>query len=246
MKQEINNEKLEGIIRKVKGLLALAEDNKNEDEAQSAFTMAQKLMIKYNIEISQVQELTKENVNKREVTAYKTLHWYERILADIIAQNFRVKHYYNSKRATGETRIKRTIIFYGLDHDIKMAHEMYILAGDALDFYSKQYVELKYSTNCFLTRNRTTTTEIKNAYMKGFLYGLKERMKQQKQELEQEYGLVVLMPVVVTEAYNELSKGFGKALALNTPSVSGDNESYRKGYEDGKSIDYSKSTIDVE
>ena len=76
MKQEINNEKLEGIIRKVKGLLALAEDNKNEDEAQSAFTMAQKLMIKYNIELSQVQELTKENVNKREVTAYKTLHFH--------------------------------------------------------------------------------------------------------------------------------------------------------------------------
>ncbi|QAW06651.1 DUF2786 domain-containing protein (plasmid) [Bacillus subtilis] len=43
----------EAIIKKVKGLLAIANDNKNDEESQSAFLLAQKLMIKHDISVSE-------------------------------------------------------------------------------------------------------------------------------------------------------------------------------------------------
>jgi len=39
----------ESIIKKIKGLLAIADDAKNDEESQSAFLLAQKLMIKHDI-----------------------------------------------------------------------------------------------------------------------------------------------------------------------------------------------------
>ncbi len=39
----------ESIIKKIRGLLAIANDNKSDEESQSAFLLAQKLMIKHDI-----------------------------------------------------------------------------------------------------------------------------------------------------------------------------------------------------
>lgn len=41
--------KNEKIIRKIQGLLKIAEDERNDEECQAAFLLAQKLMIQYQI-----------------------------------------------------------------------------------------------------------------------------------------------------------------------------------------------------
>ncbi|HAP3793174.1 TPA: DUF2786 domain-containing protein, partial [Enterococcus faecalis] len=46
------------IIKKIKGLLAISRDQKNDEESQSAFILAQKLMIQYNIDKNEVEELS--------------------------------------------------------------------------------------------------------------------------------------------------------------------------------------------
>ena len=74
----MKDEKLDAIIRKIKGLLATAEDNANEDEAQAAFVLAQKMMMKYNIETSDIEEKNDVNIVEGQATAHKTLYWYER------------------------------------------------------------------------------------------------------------------------------------------------------------------------
>lgn len=88
--------KNEKIIRKVKRLLALARENKSDEEGQSAFILAQRLMLENNIAESEVSddEAAIELITENKVTIHKKLFWWERHLADIIADNFRVKLFF--------------------------------------------------------------------------------------------------------------------------------------------------------
>ncbi|MFZ3656319.1 DUF2786 domain-containing protein [Enterococcus faecalis] len=80
------------IIKKIKGLLAISRDQKNDEESQSAFILAQKLMIQYNIDKNEVEELfvdfENDVIGEESVTIYKRLYWWERQLACIISENF--------------------------------------------------------------------------------------------------------------------------------------------------------------
>ncbi len=76
----------ESIIKKIRGLLAIANDNKSDEESQSAFLLAQKLMIKHDISSGEITErCAEQEIVKGQATAYKRLFWWERSLARIIA-----------------------------------------------------------------------------------------------------------------------------------------------------------------
>lgn len=241
----MDNEKLDSIIRKIKGLMALAEDNANEDEAQSAFVMAQKLMMKYNIEQSEIEDTADiASIIQGQATAYKTIFWHEKLLASIISDNFRVKYYYNNKIFNGERKKRRTIMFFGLEQDVKIAKEMFVLANDAIDFYTKRFVEGVYNTGGYM-RDKTFTTDLKNSYMQGFINGLRDKMKSQRFELQEEYGLIILMPKVVEDEYEEFSKDFNKGSKWKIPKIE-ELDAYHQGYTDGEEIDYTKSTVNDE
>lgn len=235
----MKDEKIEAIIRKIKGLLATAEDNANEDEAQAAFVLAQKMMMKYNIETSDIEEKEDVKIVKGQATAYKTLYWYERRLASIVADNFRVKFYYNSKRNGG--RVKRTIMFFGLDQDVNIAKEIYILANDAMKHYVKRFIDGFYLENN-LIREKSYTMRLKDSYLRGFLDGLQKKLDSQRTVLQEEYGLILLMPKVVEDSYDEFSKSFGGAIGYKLPKIE-EMVAYINGMEEGGKIDYSKSTI---
>ncbi len=88
--------------------MAIANDNKSDEESQSAFLLAQKLMIKHDISSGEITErCAEQEIVKGQATAYKRLFWWERSLARIIADNFKVEFYYNNKRFDGEQRRKK-------------------------------------------------------------------------------------------------------------------------------------------
>lgn len=241
---ETNNEK---IVRKIKGLLAIANDNKDDSEARSALLMAQKLMVKHKIEKAQIDQFNKENsseVGMKSHTAVspKKLKWYERDLAIVIAENFRVKVYY-SVGYSG----KRGIQFFGYDDDCQLAIEVYNLALHALIHYSKEYVKEFYIfKGRYMERTLELTNKVKDSYIKGFISGLNESFIVQADEINEEYGLTLLTPVEVEEQYDLMSKGFKKAKNYKRPN-SFDSDSYEKGYEDGKQHESTPRTkIEVE
>lgn len=122
-------ERNESIIKKIKGLLAIADDSKNDEESQSAFVLAQKLMMKHDIQQSEVDTSDdKQEITEGQATTYKKLFWWERRLARIISENFKVRYYYNNKILYGESHTKRSIIFFGFKSDVLLSKEMYILA----------------------------------------------------------------------------------------------------------------------
>lgn len=240
----MNNEKMESMIKKIQGLLALASDNTNEAEAQSAFVMAQKLMIKYNIELSEIEGTEDvSNVTQGQATAYKTVNWQEKMLASIIAENFRVKHYYNSRYVYGSGRRKKCIMFFGLEQDVKIAKEIFVLASDILENYAKKFVKHRYSVMVGVGRSRELHKRLKDSYMLGFLQGLNEKLKTQRFALQEEFGLVVLMPQVVHDEYDKFSSNFTKSTATRIPDAN-ESRAYQQGFKDGEKVDYTKSTLD--
>ncbi|MGC6769522.1 DUF2786 domain-containing protein [Enterococcus sp. LJL51] len=237
-----NNKK---IIKKVKGLLAIAKDEKNDEESQSAFILAQKLMIQYEIDKSEVEdyELSNESseINEESVTIYKRLYWWERSLARIIAKNFRVKHYLNSKYI-GKQR-KRRIIFYGFGRDLELAKEMYILAYDVVLYHSKIFIDEYYRTQ-LESRSRYMTESIKSSYIRGFLNGLSDRFDEQVAILRESFEVLVLIPEEVEKSFVVMSSEWGKPLDLVLPPVEV-VQAYQQGFNDGKKIDFTKSTISI-
>ncbi|MEK4024459.1 DUF2786 domain-containing protein [Sporosarcina sp. FSL W7-1283] len=232
----------ENIIKKIKGLLAIANDNKNDEESQTAFIMAQKLMVKYDISSGEVEERQEsDSILEGKVTVHKTLYWWERKLAQIITKNFKVTFFYNSKILKGESKKKRAIIFLGFENDVALAKEMYFLAYDVLTFYANDFVKNHYAETeeC---RSRGYTMDLKNSYMRGFLDGINEKFEIQVKEMKQEYGLMVLVPTEVQQAYDDMFEG-KKRLSFKVPRIE-ELAAYHQGHEDGVSVDYTKSTLD--
>lgn len=234
----------ESIIKKIKGLLAIANDHKSDEESQSAFVLAQKLMIKHNISMAAIEDVShKNNIQKEQVTVYKKLFWWEKKLASIIANNFRVKSYLNMQKVNGGQR-KTAVMFFGFDGDVELAKEMYILAYDALKVYSERFSEEFYKANGYY-RERSLTFKIKDSYIRGFLEGMGAKFKEQVSSMQQEYGVMVLVlvPKEVEEGFAEFKNSFERSTPFKIPPIE-EIVAYRKGYSEGNEIDYTKSTID--
>ncbi|EAE2532706.1 TPA_asm: hypothetical protein GEH29_02175 [Listeria monocytogenes] len=230
----------EKIIRKVKRLLALARENKSDEEGQSAFMLAQRLMLQNNISENELKETeaTSDLITESSVTIHKRLFWWEKELGDIIARNFRVKMFFKVKMVN-DIR-KKSITFFGIDKDLELAKEMFLLAYETVLFHSRIFIDKCYRTSGD-KRTRYVTESIKASYIKGFLEGINDKFEKQISILRNEYEVLVLVPEEVTKKYQERSKKFGK-IANNIPDVKVVG-AYADGYNDGKSIDFTKRTI---
>lgn len=206
--------------------------------------MAQKLMIKYDISMGEVESKKEsQDIKQGQVTVHKKLFWWERKLAIIISNNFRVKFFYNNKHLNGQKKIKRAIVFLGFDRDVELAKEMYVLAYDVLTFYTKQFVEEQYKDKGFF-RDHGKTADYKNSYIRGFLEGMDTRFKEQVEKMKQEFGLMVLLPVEVQSAYDEMFAGT-KGIGFQLPPI-GEIQAYQRGFSEGNQVDYTRSSIDDE
>ena len=229
-------EQRKNIIGKVKSLLAIARDERNDEESQSAFLLAQKLMIKYKLERYEVEDFVEaEPIGEKNVTVFKRLYWWEKELADIIATNFRVKSFWQSRYVSSEdVQRKSCIKFYGLESDLELAKEIFLLAYEALIYFSKKYIEEFFEGGL--------TAKYKTSYIQGFLHGLKQRFAEQVEEMvrnNHEVMVITTLPMVVADAWK---KEDVKPEKLKIPSIDV-LLAYEAGYEDGKSTDFTRQRI---
>ena len=171
----------EKIIKKVKKALALANNNKNPNEAQAAMLMAQKMMAKYHIEMKEVEEVEEAEVQEDEVNVKKG-SW-RKSLMKVICSNYRCDCFLRGN--TG-----KMIIIVGAKEDIEIAKTIYEFAENQLIDGFNNYFKNNYE--------EYTKIQIKNAvrkdYEDGFIRGLKEKFARQKEEetkKNQQYALVV-------------------------------------------------------
>lgn len=176
MKQEMDKDK---IINKIRKLLALA-SSKNENEAQSAMLMAQKLMAIHNIEMSQVEAVEVDNkVIEEEADAKRHKTKWKRILAQLIASNFKCDTFL---RGYGTY----STIFVGKRENIDICKTVYVSAVQFIDKFFSEYWKK-------VNRPVSDSISLKNSYALGFIYRLKEKFEEQKTIAEQEGWALVLV-----------------------------------------------------
>ena len=201
------------IIAKIKNLMELAQDNPSDEEGQTALLMAQKLMLKHDINLAQVevQEETKFETSTSVGKSSRRILWWEKEMAVVIATNFRcyVINQLNPYLRTSD------ILFFGEKEDSIMAAKIYEAA----------LIYIRYR----IKRLPVKTPEYKNSYLMGFILSLEDRFKKQVEE----YGLMILpKKEVLDDLKNEfanLSKAETKA-----PEFGFNQEAYELGKEQGE------------
>lgn len=207
----MNNEK---IIEKIKNLIQLANDNPSDEEGQTALLMAQKLMLKNNIALAQVEQFEEPEKFETSQAVGKEagrIFWWERDLGYILATNFRCFCLNQRDRVSNKSRI----IFFGEKQDAELVSKIFEAA----------LMYLRYR----LDRLPTREPSYKNSYLKGFLIALDERFKKQVEE----YSLMVL-PSEKTK--NALKDAFQNLTTeeLERPEHDFNLEAYREGQFHGK------------
>lgn len=214
----------ERIIEKIRKCLALASNNPSEEEAKAAALQAQKLLAKYNISMTDVEELEQEVEEIVEVAT-----WFSDIvkgvarawkydLAYIVASNFRCKHFFYGKSA---------VVFYGHKTDAEAASEVYKYLfgmGDKLANRVTYRVLRQYHKR----GESAQVSGIYNSWVKGFLSGLREGFDKQCT------ALMIVVPEDVKAAYTEKSKSF-RHMNIGMRDTGYNSEAYKDGFATGKS-----------
>lgn len=201
------------IIEKIQKLLDKANSTDNEQEAQTFFNGAQRLMAQNNLEtkdikVSEVEPDTKEIVNKRAHTLRNTR------LAQIIARNFKCSTFIAENK----------LFFVGLPDDIEIASMTFETVHTFLEKRRRQVYKAAQKAG-------KETKGIREDYVIGFLKGLDEGFKRNVQE----FGLIVVTPDIVMKKVQTICGGNKTSIKQKTVANS---ELYMKGYADGKGFNY--------
>lgn len=187
----MSNDKYEKMVRYVQVLLKKTVENGCEEaEAAAALMKAHELMAKYNIEESSLEGKSSEDVKAIRCTHKWNAKWRTQ-LANVIGKNFRCKVF----------RTGGIMTMYGLEKDAQMAVGVFnsayaFIYRRAMYHYDRAYAEAR------------PTKGIMASYAMGFINGLSSALNKQSQEL------MVVMPGLVVQQYEEMSKDF-KTYAAN-------------------------------
>ncbi len=219
------------IINKVKGLLDIAKDSNQDEETQTAFLLAQKLMVKYGIKKSSIQDQQRP-VEYGVLERCQKLSLLKQRLANVIADNFKVLFvrtgsFYPNKHFQYN--------FYGYSNDVELAKNIYFLAVKIIQYRTKKYLN-NYYLKTGVARNRKLTSFLKINYIHGFILGLEKRLNDQTKK----YDLMV-------KPDKELFKRLGPARPKSTKvSYNYKSKSFKKGFTDGYNTDLSQRSVSMD
>ena len=219
----------ESIIEKVRKALALAADNPNDNEAQNAMLLAQKLMAKHQLEMSEVEISVNNTKEVKDDTAFSksSLQWWIKQLAVIIGDNFRCNPYIGG----GKTK---TINFIGLKEDVEICKSVYQYAIKVIDHNVNQYMK-------DLRKQGFPTKGVRNDWIIGFMNGLRDKFKEQIEK--EDWGLVLVKDDAVVEYTKNMKlRSGGRSKAVNT---GGNNMAREAGYTTGKNFNSSAPTGEI-
>lgn len=208
------------VIFKIQNLLELAYDAPNDEEGQTAILMAQKLMVKHNLSMTDLTTTkNKNNIGETVGTWEYRMPWWQEKLAAILGENFRCKTIRRRVFDEGITQI----IFFGYDTDTELCTKV----------YEGAILYLKYRLKrLFPTIPKAHWKDYKKSYLLGFLAGLDERFRKQAQSSEK-FALMVQVPAeVLEEQYKRMGKLNERSAKILIQKV--DLEAYSVGLEHAK------------
>lgn len=211
------------LIEKIQKLLALSQSN-HESEATAAILKAQELLLKNNLTMSDIKDVSheKEELLEENITTFTKSPWWSFNLLNTIAENFRCiavvrKH----KRSDKESHH----FMIGMENDVAVAREIHTYA----EKYLLHSIQLQKQQLQYTTKNIKMLNALVNDYIFGFLEGLKTSFARQVTEK----GLTIVKNSDVTRwaMINKVRTTSQKVNALS------DSNQYSIGYQDGKNFD---------
>ena len=221
-----NNDK---ILAKIRNLLELAQDGGDDEESQTALLMAQKLMLKHKITQQEVDNIELEAIITKSLSVYKAIYWWEKVLVGIIADNFRIMYYLQSSRFPHQQRVQRKIVLMGYHEDVELAYHVYHLAVETMKYHAAQHLKAYKEVGAL--------GEERRAYYQGFLDGLAERFKAQRQAMvseNEQYALIIQVPTEVKQAFDQAVNG---KIVFKQPVSSMETLAYQAGFDKGKQVE---------
>jgi hypothetical protein len=219
----------ERVLTKIKKALNLA-NAKDDAESQTAMLLAQQMMAKYGLELSDVDGDIAGPGEKKVMEMYGTkamkLQWWQKDLAGVIADNFRCYTYWRT--FYGKSRI----VFLGVKEDTLVAREVLAYAQDAIEYFSVRYLNEKG------IEGLSERTKIRNDYITGFISGLRAKFREQVEE--NDWGLILVKDGDVIERHSQMKF---KKDAPSSAGRSWDSEAVTAGYEEGQKMDHTKRSL---
>lgn len=222
----------EDVIGKIRRLLALAERTTFQGEAEAALLQAQALLVQHDLSARDLEEVeTEQRVTDTAIDASGRMASWRGWLAQVIGDNFRVQAYQTRMRH-GLTRLR----FLGLAGDVEVAVAVYQAAAAAAERLAEAYVSRERAT-AWGPLGRGEASQIRSSFIGGFIYGLRDKFREQVDK--QKWGLVLVQSEAVQEAVKALHLGTGRTSQAN---YHGDLEARAAGYTCGRSFEYAAQT----
>lgn len=201
----------EKIIQTIRKLLELSKNNPSEEEAKSAALKAQEMLAKYHIDMKEVESIDLDTVESIEEVrvAIPAKKWKYR-LAQIVADNFRCRHFYIGKG---------TLVFYGHKTDADIAAETFKYLFDIGNRLAGREVDKVFGAT-------GTSANVYNSFVAGFCAGIEDGLSQQCR------ALMIVTPEDVKTSFDEKAKKM-KDMHCGAMRI-GANAHCREAYESGK------------
>jgi hypothetical protein len=182
----------EKILDKIRKIFALAENNPSEQEAQSAIERGRALLVKYGLDMSEVDTDGEDDPfdTGHEVIEFegkKLASWKDELLL-VMADYFECKVYTSSRK-----RSRNRATFYGIAVNVQAAKNAYISIVNQIDALSKKYKITKenwhnspnsWNFNSLKGFARTAKLE----YKRGIISGLRSRFATIRRQERQLHG----------------------------------------------------------
>jgi hypothetical protein len=212
MKKEMND-KASKVLEKVKKLLALADQSKNnsEEEAKAAALKAQKLMAEYNLTLTDAEEDEKLEITDARYNCGGDNQW-KFSLASVIARNFRCEVFWLNKKIA---------CFYGYKTDAEIAKEVFGTLFKICKKRMTQVADAEYY--------RTGSSRgVRYAFTQGFVAGVKSALDAQCT------ALMIVVPKEVSDQYNEEIVKTSKTFGIKYQGTTNNGRFQKKFYEQGQ------------
>lgn len=211
------------IMTRIRKAMNLSKDNANDNESQNAMLLAQRLMAKYGIDMSEVsnseEETSNEMIDEAITEKGRTPNW-KKLLAMVVANNFRCYSY--TRTGFGKSRL----FFLGMKGDVALAKEMFEFAISVLQNSVRKYLKEQKSV-----RDDYNPTGLRNDYISGFISGLESKFTEQVEELN-------LTPMLVKDdtLVDEFQSRSFRTKKSSSVKRSHDGNAYSSGHKKGKSL----------
>jgi hypothetical protein len=185
---DASEDRIEQIIGKVQKLLALADESKNNSEAEAvaASMMAQKLLAKYNIDIAQVTGAEKDEEIEQIVADMGTGNKWKYTLSEVVARSYCCKHFYYGSEA---------VVFYGYKSDALIARRVFMYLFGVGKRLAGAYVKRA-------RENGEDTTGVYNSFCIGFVSGINAELSKNCK------ALALIVPPKVADSFSIYTESF--------------------------------------